>query len=187
MEFKRKLTTAFAAGALLFSSFATPAFAGTTIEISGNGSSSDNDANVTLQQQTTVVQENNADIDNNVDVSADTGNNDANDNTGGDVDIDTGDATVDVSVSNTVNSKTANVDCCPTGETEVLISGNGTDSKNNAELNMANETELFQSNNADIDNHVDADAKTGKNDAEDNTGGSVSIDTGNATVKTDLS
>ena len=187
MEFRRKLTTAFAAGALLFSSFATPALAGTTIEISGNGSSSTNDAQVTLEQQTTVVQENNADINNYVEVSADTGSNDANDNTGGDVDIDTGDATVDVSVSNTVNSNTASVDCCPTGDTEVLISGNGTGSDNDAELNMANATELFQSNNADVQNTVFADAKTGRNDADDNTGGSVSIDTGDATVTTSLS
>jgi len=111
----KKIATAFAAGALLLNTVA-PVFAGTTIILSENGDGSDNDATVKLGQSTTVVQSNNADVYNNVDAEAETGDNEANENTGGDVDIETGDASVDVNVENTLNSNSAEVDCCPSGD-----------------------------------------------------------------------
>src|SRR3989344_4430799 len=135
-ETKRKIGVAIATGALLLNAFAPLAIADTTIQISGNGSDSNNTANVNVTQNTTVVQNNTADVTNNVDVDADTGDNDAEDNTGGDVSIDTGDADVTVNVSNTLNSTQANVDCCQNGDTEVLIQGNGTHSDNDANLNL---------------------------------------------------
>lgn len=185
-RFHRSLATALAAGALLVNTV-LPVFADTTIEISGNGTYSDNDATVTFTQTTTVVQENVADVFNRVDADADTGGNDANDNTGGDVDIDTGNATTDVSVSNSLNSNAAEVDCCPEGPVEVLISGNGSNSDNTVDLKMGQLTEVFQENEADVTNLVWADSDTGRNDANDNTGGSVSIDTGNASTTVGLS
>lgn len=187
MELKRKIAAVVTTGALLFSSFATPAFAATTIEISGNGTYSDNDATVTTTNTTAVVQSNDANISNNVDVDADTGKNDANGNTGGDVSIETGDVDTKVTVSNTVNSNSANVDCCPTGDTEVLISGNGSHSDNTVNLDQTSETEVFQENNAKIHNDVDVDGNTGKNDANDNTGGDVSVKTGDVDVKVSVS
>ena len=187
MELKRKIAAVVTSGALLFSSFATPAFAATTIEISGNGTYSNNDATVTTTNTTTVVQSNDANISNNVDVDADTGKNDANDNTGGDVSIETGDVDTEVTVSNTVNSNSANVDCCPTGDTEVLISGNGSDSTNKVKLDQDTDTTLFQDNDAYIYNKVDVDGNTGKNDANDNTGGSVEVTTGDVDTKVAIS
>lgn len=180
-NYKKQLLSVLASGAMMLNT-ALPVYAETVIQISGNGSSSTNAANVTLTTNTTVVQNNTADIDNYVDADASTGNNDANDNTGGDVDVDTGDATVNVSVSNAVNSNSASVDCCPQGDTNVTISGNGTNSNNTVDLDQNSTVNVFQDNNAEIDNDVYADAKTGKNDANDNTGGDVSIDTGNADV-----
>ena len=180
-DFKKKVASAIAAGSILLQ-LAVPAFADTTIEISGNGANSDNDALVQVQSDTTVAQSNTANITNDVDAFADTGNNNANKNTGGDVSIETGDASVEVDIANTVNSNTAEVDCCP-GDTDVLISGNGADSDNTVKLSQRKRTSLFQDNQAKIYNDVTADAFTGGNDANRNTGGDVDIQTGDADVQ----
>ncbi|MEK7065608.1 MAG: hypothetical protein AAB961_01325 [Patescibacteria group bacterium] len=185
-NYKKQLLSVLASGAVMLNTV-LPVYAGTVIEISGNGSDSNNTANVSLNTSTNVVQNNTAEIENYVDAEANTGDNDANDNTGGDVDVDTGDATVNVSVANAVNSNSASVDCCPQGDTDVLISGNGTHSDNDVDFDQNSTINVFQDNYADIDNDVYADAKTGKNDANDNTGGSVSIDTGDAEVNVEVS
>ena len=181
---QKKIATAIASAALLVNS-ALPVFA-TTIEISGNGSDSDSEVDVEMGQTTTVVQSNEADVTNVVNTKADTGGNKAKDNTNSDVEIETGNATVDVNVENTLNSNSADIDCCPSGDVDVLVSGNGSDSDNNVWLDLNTETDVFQTNEADVKNLVWADAKTGDNEAEDNTGGSVSIKTGIADVTVDL-
>lgn len=164
---------------MLFSTM-SPAFA-TTIEITGNGSDTNNTATVSTTQTTVVTQTNEANIDNNVSANSNTGGNDANRNTGGAVSVDTGDAKTLVGVSNTVNSNTADVDNCNCDmDADVLISGNGDGSRNNANLDMTNTTQVAQTNDADIDNRVDANSNTGKNDANRNTGGDVEVVTGNA-------
>ena len=66
-NFKRQIFSVLAAGSMLVSS-SVPAFASTTIELSGNGSNSYNTANVTTSSNTTVTQSNVASINNNVDV-----------------------------------------------------------------------------------------------------------------------
>ena len=180
-KFQKALASALATGALLVNTV-LPVFATTTIELSGNGTNSDNTANVSFTQSTTVVQSNVADVTNDVYADADTGNNNAKDNTGGDVSIETGDADVDVSVENTLNQNSAQVDCCVGGDTEILISGNGSDTDNDANVTLGNSTSVFQYNYADVDNKVDAYADSGDNDAKDNTGGEVSIETGDAHV-----
>lgn len=187
MELKKRLASAVATGALLLNALTAPAFASTTIELSGNGSFSNNTANVNVTQNTTVVQSNTANITNNVDVDAKTGNNDANNNTGGDVSITTGNATSNVTVNNKANKNVADINCCDTGNTTVLIKDNGTHSDNEANLNLSNNTEVFQFNDANVRNYVDADAETGDNDANNNTNGNVSIKTGNAQASADVS
>jgi len=183
----KKALTAIASGALLFNTV-LPAFAETTIEISGNGTDSENEVKLDVDQVTSVVQDNFADIDNKVVVHADTGDNTAEDNTGGAVSIETGDATATVDVANTANSNTASVDCCPAGDVDILIKGNAADTdENEVKLDIYSKTELFQDNQADIFNGVEVEAETGENDAEDNTGGDVSIKTGDATVGVTLS
>ena len=208
MELKRKIAAVVTTGALLFSSFATPAFAATTIEISGNGSDSENTAKVTTTNTTYVEQSNDANISNNVDVDADTGKNDANDNTGGDVSVETGDVDVDVEIDNMVNFNVADVDCvCLLSDLLAKISGNGSDSDNKIKAYLDETLAVFQGNCAEendgphtegggwnrdkcgLDNDVDVDADTGKNDAEDNTGtpeGDPSVETGNADVDVNL-
>jgi hypothetical protein len=185
-DLKRKVATAITTGAVLLFNI-SPVAAGVTIEISGNGQNSTNAAGVVLSQTTTVVQSNNADIDNNVSAYADTGNNSAEGNTGGNVGIETGDAEVNVDVANTVNSNSAEVDCCGLGDVDVLISENGEDSDNTVELGLESTTEVYQENEADVDNDVDAYAGTGENDADGNTGGDVEIKTGKASVGVALS
>src|SRR3989304_5400104 len=176
-KFQRSLATALAAGAL-FVNTVLPVFAETTIVISGNGTDSNNTVEAGFSQSTTVVQSNEAEVKNKVSATA---------TTGGDSGIETGDADVTVNVSNVLNQNSAEVDCCPGGDVEVEISGNGSDTENTVELGMESGVSVFQENEADVDNEVDAFAGTGKNEAKDNTGGSVSIDTGDASVTIGLS
>lgn len=179
-KFLYKAGTGIAAAAIIAQGFAGLALASIDVEISGNGANSTNDANVAVSDQTQVTQNNTANITNNVNVSADTGKNDANKNTGGDVDITTGNATTTVGVSNTANANVADVNGCCVGDLNVTISGNGAKSDNEANVGVANSTWVSQNNYAKIKNNVDVDSDTGKNDANANTGGSVSITTGNA-------
>ena len=178
----KRIATAIATGALLLNSFAAPAFAATDVTVSGNGSDSNNTANINLTKTNTVVQNNTANVTNNVDVDANTGDNDANDNTGGDVSISTGDSDVAVAVKNMLNKNSAAIGCCTSGDTSVKIAGNGSDSDNDVDLDLDKSNEIFQDNDAYVKNDVDVDAKTGKNDANDNTNGDVEIETGDADV-----
>lgn len=178
---KRSVASAIATGTLLFNAFATSAFAGTTLQITGNGANSDNTTTVTATNNTTVTQSNNAVVTNVVDSNASTGGNTANANTGGNVSIGTGNATTAVDVSTRANANQAVVNNCNClGNTDVTISGNGANSANNVDVTKTNNTNLFQDNAAVITNVIDAKAKTGGNDASANTGGNTAIRTGNA-------
>jgi len=187
---QKKVASAIAAGALLFNTI-LPVVAGTTIEISGNGSDSYNKAEVDVEQTTVVEQSNEANIQNTVNASANSGYNDANRNTGGEVSVDTGDATTSVGVTNVVNKNEAEVECCQ-GDVDVLISGNGDNSTNKVDLDVNHSRRddpgvyVYQDNEAKIDNDVDADSNTGKNDANRNTGSDVSITTGKADTSVDI-
>ncbi|MBI4035757.1 hypothetical protein HY383_02320 [Candidatus Daviesbacteria bacterium] len=185
----KKISSAIATLSLLFYSFAIPAFAQTvTLEVSGNGAGSENEVEVETTTETTVVQENNANIVNNIEAEAKTGDNEAEDNTGGDVSIETGDATTEVTVSNQANTNTADVSCSNcTGDISATVSGNGSNSENEIEVENEQNTEVYQNNTAYITNNIEAEAKTGDNEAEDNTGGDVSITTGNADTSVTVS
>lgn len=181
MTLTKKFATAIATGALLMQAAAPLTFAETTITVTGNGADSYNKADVSQTSTTAVVQSNVANVSNNVSGSASTGGNDANMNTGGDVNVSTGDAKNDVEVSNNLNSNSANVDLCDCeGDVKVNISGNGYDSTNKVYLDSTNTTAVVQANEANVENNVEAKASTGKNDANKNTGGDVSVMTGNA-------
>ncbi len=180
MTFKTKFTTAIATGAVLLNALAPMASAATVV-VSGNGDSSDSTVNVSNANTTTVTQANTANVTNVVTSNASTGGNDANRNTGGDVKIDTGNATSKVDLSTAANVNSADVRGCNCGQDNtVLISENGVQSDNDVNLNGGRTTALNQTNNANINNFVDSNAKTGKNDANRNTGGDVSVYTGNA-------
>lgn len=156
----------------------------TTVKISGNGEKSENDATLGLGNTTSVFQDNNAKIDNKVDVNAKTGYNQAKSNTGGNVEITTGKATTDVTVKNSANANVAKVggDGKNKGSLNLWITGNGEKSDNNIDVSADRSVKLIQSNYADIYNDVYADAISGNNKANGNTGGDVEITAGEAST-----
>ncbi len=187
MNFKKIIATVLSSVAL-FANVALPAFASTTLEITGNGADSNNTTTVSTDQQTVVAQTNTSNIVNDVTADSSTGGNKADKNTGGSVNIDTGDSKTLVTVQNSANSNIADVENCNCGtDAEVVISGNGADSKNKAKLNLGGSTIVAQSNDSYVSNNVDADSSTGDNSAKKNTGGNVEIATGNAVTHVDLS
>src|SRR3989344_3930635 len=182
-KLQKKVATAIATGALLFNT-ALPAFADETLEISGNGADTYNKAEVDVNQNRTVVQSNEANISNNVTATADTGDNDANRNTGGGVSVTTGDAKTTVDILNQANANSAKISGDGEGGSlSARILGNGADSYNKIELDYNKSVVVDQSNSARVENDVYAKADTGDNDANRNTGGTVSIDTGDAETK----
>ena len=193
-----RLGTAISSAALVASSFVGPVLA-VDVEIIGNGDSSNNTANVAVTNNVTVNQTNYANITNDVNVDANTGNNDANRNTGGDVSIDTGNASADVDISNLANFNAADVDACGCiFDADITIKGNGYNSDNEANVLLASLTAVDQDNTYDCSkkhhrgenshgwgksscNEVDVDLDTGGNDANRNTqDGEPSITTGDA-------
>jgi hypothetical protein len=192
-QLKRQIIAVLAAGSTALSALAPMATAA-ELTITGNGSSSDNDIKIEQSKDTTVVQSNTAVVTNSVSSSAKTGGNRANDNTGGDVMIKTGDASTETTISNELNTNVAHVDCCEEGDLDVLISGNGSYSENEVEVGdgghhrrSGDEIQIFQDNVAVVTNAVDTDAKTGGNDAKRNTGGDVTVRTGDASATVDVS
>ncbi len=69
---------------------------------SNTGAGSDNEATVEIENDVTIVSNNEANINNNIDIWANTGNNSADKNTG-DGSVSTGDITGSVSITNTGN------------------------------------------------------------------------------------
>lgn len=184
-------TTTLLLNALTPMTFATDttSTSGASTEISGNGAGSNNNSNSNSNNSTTVVQNNTAHISNNVSSQLSTGGNTADDNTGGNVSVDTGSALSTTDILNKANSNQADVtslgkDGASNGST--LISGNGAKSQNDVNNSSNTATSLYQKNQADVQNDVQNKLNTGYNRANDNTGGDVSVTTGNAGAATDI-
>lgn len=153
------------------------------VEISENGDGSKNLVDYDFNEKvagTTLNQTNNAYVKNDVDAKANSGYNKVDDATGGDVTIDTGKATTDVDVTNTLNANVAFVGGGQGGALNLIISGNGVDTNNTLEVELAAWTVLNQSNYASVLNDVEVVANSGKNKIDDATGGNMEIDTGDA-------
>jgi len=186
MKNTRKIFAVLSLNAMLLQAIVLPAQA-MTLELTGNGVSSDSEIKIKTEQRTEVNQENVFNVSNNINASANTGSNRANRNTGGDANIDTGNATSLVSVTNAGNTNEAVVDCCASaGNTDVLISGNGDSTDNKVDLKNKNVINVNQENRSNIANTVNNNAVTGWNDANRNTGGSVTIATGKAMALTEI-
>ena len=178
---------------------------------SGNGSDSTNQIGIDQVDSQATFQYNDATLENNLTLSADSGSNTADNNTGGDVSIDTGDADVAASVFNFANNNfagnvyftTVNIfgtldgdivmpdefftACdCGAGATDLTNTQNGTGSNNAIAYTTADSTNLFQTNDAMINNNLILDATTGENSASDNTGGNVDITTGDTDVQASI-
>lgn len=183
----RSIASALTTGAVLFSSLSPLAFADTNLTISGNGADSDSSATVTTTQTVNVVQNNTADIDNDVDSSSNTGGNVARNNTGGGTAILSGNADNTVSVLNAVNINRAILPGnTSNGGINTTITGNGADSDNTATVTKTDSVSTYQDNQADIDNDIDVRARTGNNRASENTGGDTTILTGRAETQVDV-
>ncbi len=69
-------------------------------------------------------------------------------------------------------------------DTSVTISGNGAGSTSTTSLTNSNTTTAVQNNSATVTNTIDNSAQTGHNTASGNTGGEVTVSTGNANIDT---
>lgn len=155
--------------------------------IAENGADSRNDLDVTLKLYTVAAQNNSVDVLNDVDQDALTGKNDIDSNTGGDIDVETGDVDQAIEVWNGVGFNALEVDECCEIEGSVVVDKNGTDTRNDVDLNIEFGSEYFQAcggeqvsllskllkrfrGGCDVDNNLNQDAVTGKNDVEKNTG-----------------
>lgn len=159
----------------------------TDILISKNGDDSRNKVDFDVNNTTSVFQDNDASIHNDVDADATSGKNRADRNTAGDVAIYTGDAESLVGIVNKANVNVVKVGDGAqnghAGEVSLMIDTNGSSTKNKIDFDVNNTLTTTQDNVLDLYNLVDADAKTGYNTASRNTAGEVVIDTGDATTK----
>lgn len=160
------------------------------VKIGQNLTGSKNEVNVNNGRSngTEIYQDNRAKVTNDVDTKSSTGGNDANRNGSGDVTIVTGNATTKVSVGTTanVNSATVGGGHGDAGSVSLMIVGNGAHTKNEIDARLDKDVLVVQDNYASVKNNIDADAKTGYNDANDNIGGDVIIATGDADSKVDV-
>ena len=155
---------------------------GEELVISGNGTNSEGQVLLESSRVTTVEQNNQANVGNDLNTSSTTGNNAASSNTNSDTTISTGDASQSLTLTNSVNNSELEISSCCDPGTEAQISGNGSGSQNQIELSRYNEVNISINQIANIKNDIKGSANTGENSANDNTGGDVSITTGNITV-----
>jgi len=178
-----------------------------SVENTGNGTDSTNSGAVTIDNSSDTTINNTGNVVNNMNLDADSGDNKASYNTGGDSSITTGDANVAANLINFVNSTigggvafVVNIfgdlvgdiifpDSLPgIGGTALSAtnSGNGSDSTNNVDINSNNQNDTTINNLATIDNVILIDANTGKNETKYNTGGDNLIDTGDVFVNAEV-
>ena len=125
------------------------------VVIENNGSDSTNEVSIQVETETTVESSNEANVENEVDISINTGDNEVTGNSGETASIETGDVTESLSVDNSMNYSEVEVGCCEGGGTdEIVIADNGADSTNLITVNSetTNEVDVYQS--ANITNQV---------------------------------
>lgn len=183
----------------------------TNLANTGNSKESTSSANLTENNTNNTFQSNDANVGNNMTLSADSGNNNASDNTGGNTNLQTGDANVSANVLTLANNNVAgnivytvvNVfgdltgdivmdkkyladagacTTCSGGDINAVNSGNGSSSNNNLNVDQNNTNNTFQSNDANIENNLVVDANTAGNSVSDNTNGNNSVQTGDTNV-----
>lgn len=188
MKLQYRLGVALSAGTLIAQLLAPAAYADTTIDISGNGAGSNNTVNVTNNSSLTLNQTNNTTVNAVVISSAKTGGNEANDNNGASVSIETGNATAKATLNVTGGSNTANITGCGCNNTtdNVTISGNDDHSNNSAKITNGGSKSFKQKSNTSVGALILAKAKTGKNKANNNnvSNGTVNVTTGNSNSTT---
>jgi len=180
----QKLGVGLATATLIGASFASSAMAA-DITISGNGAGATSVVTVKDTCTTSVNQSNSTSVNTTANVSANTGGNNVSGNTGGASSVSTGDATAGVSV--TVEGGTneaAPISCCTclSGNGEVAVVGNGTDTLNVVTETKKQKSTLTQKNKTKVWTLATVKAKTGKNSLVNNTGTGSDVTTGDATA-----
>ncbi len=165
---------------ILFFLFPASVFA-LEITVEGNGAGSTQEVNIQNEQTTVVEQSNSGTIENNIDINASSGGNEANENTGENTDITTGDVNVVEEINNSVNSSFVNHKCCDGGEDKVIVSGNGAGSTNTVVSHTSSGAQVTIRQEANINNNSHITADSGNNKANKNNG-NISINTGKILV-----
>jgi len=179
-----KATTGIATAGLLASLLATGVSADN--EISGNGEGTHNTITQTQANNCTVEQSNKMEVTTEAEVTANSGSNQANGNTNGNVTIDTGDASATLMVTVGGGSNDATDPCCCKSEcqgpdTDNEIKNNVKNSTNTITDIKASTKNIKQKNKTKVGTAALVKAKTGKNKANGNTGsGKVEVKTGDA-------
>ncbi len=177
----------------------------TSVANINNGAGSTNTATTSSTNSDSTSQTNNGTVINDMTLVANSGDNTASFNTGGDSSIVTGDANVAANILNFVNNNLAgNVllgvvnifgdligdiilpdnPCatCSSSNTTVANTNNGSGSTNTASATTNNTETQFQSNDATIENNLVFAANTGGNSTSFNTGGDSSVTTGSSNI-----
>lgn len=175
----------------------------------GNASGSINTGSLDTTHTTTTFQDNEAVVGNDLVLTADSGNNTASSNTGGDTEITTGDANVAANVVTFANNNIAGnviygivnifgdligdiifpedqLHTCCAGSIVATNTGNGSLSANTSDVEIVNTDTTFQANTADIENNIIFEADTGNNSTSRNTGGDANITTGDTSIDANL-
>lgn len=149
----------------------------TDVKISGNGSNSQNTADVSQTTTHQINQTNSVSVTNTTHVNADTGNNTASNNSGTTL-IETGAIHSNIDIQNSrINFSIDNQSETVSNQT-IKIAGNGANSINDVVSHLNNSNQTFSSNFATIVNNAVQNLNTGSNFAQGNNG-SVAITTGN--------
>jgi hypothetical protein len=177
----------------------------TSVANINNGSGSTNTATFNTTNSDSTTQINNGTVINAMTLVANSGDNTASFNTGGDSSIVTGDANVAANVLNFINNNlSGNVllgvvnifgnligdiilpdnpcSTCSSSNTTVANTNNGSGSTNTALVTTNNTESQFQSNYATIENNLVFAANTGGNSTSFNTGGDSSVTTGSSNI-----
>ena len=172
------------AGSLAFAGFVQAADIEAANQTTGAGS--ENNVEVELKSENIIDIDNDADIYNRININASTGGNSADKNTG-DGSVKTGDANVNVDVTNIANKTSLSLgNGSQSFDVKAQNKTTGAYSENEVEFKLENENKIDVDNDADIDNRIDIESETGENSADKNTGDG-SVKTGDASVNLDLS
>lgn len=190
MNMLRKIAVGGVSAAIALGSYAPMAFAA-DLTISGNGNQSTNAIVVNNVSGCEVSQNSNTNVSAVISATSSSGGNTANNNTGdGGVGIDTGNASTTVDMSVTGGNNSATDPCCPCGqshESSAEIKNNGNKTENAVVLTNTSVMSLIQKAKTKVNAVLSAKSKTGKNKANNNTGGgNVMVETGSSTTEVGL-
>lgn len=177
----KKFATGLVTGSLILNAV-IPALADTTVDVTGNGSGAVNTVTVREKCKQIVKQKNSTSAYITLNLVGNSGDNNANDNTNGNVTILTGDVKNTANVTVTGGDNTAEVPPCCCGEeangTAVTVADNGTGTTNTVSVTKKKKTKVKQRTRTSATVNGTLNGKSGGNDSNDNTTGEVKVDSG---------